>query len=270
MVVLKKLNISATTVLVFSLIPCMSSTAMLLDSMCGILLQDSCSQLQHVEVKASESCAERAPWNVILERRGGRRKRTVYRDYTRIRDKRAPSDISILCGGTLVSSLHVVTAASCLWDNKGRARTCKEPFLSMTPEQCKRNRCPTECVRLGSADINVYLGVTDRTQKPKPRAERVSKVFLHPNWDRLSPLNTITSGHDLAVIELVKPVTFSSTIWPICLPAIVDKPLLTTNNQVDALGFVSNELNECEQSYGDIINKASLHIADQKECRSYK
>ena len=164
------LTISSTTVLVLSLFPCVSSTAMLLDSMCGILLHNSCSQLQQVveKINSSESCAERAPWNVILERRGGRRKRTADRDDTRICDKRAPSDIDILCGGTLVSSLHVVTAASCLWANKGGPRTCKEPFLSMTPEQCKQNRCPTECVRLGSADINVYLGVTDRTQKPKP------------------------------------------------------------------------------------------------------
>ena len=86
----------------------------------------------------------------------------------------------------------------------------------------------------------------------------------------MSPLKNISSGHDLAVLELVKPVTFRSTIWPICLPASVDKPLLTTNNQVDALGFGIDELNEPEQSYGEIINKASLHIADQRECRSDK
>ena len=179
--VLEKLKISVTTILVFSLIPCVSFTVIRLDSMCGILLHDSCSQSQQVEVKGSTSFAERAPWNVILERRGGRRKRTADRDDTRLRNKRAPGDINILCGGTLVSSRHVVTAASCLWANKG---TCKEPFLSMTPEQCKRNRCPAECVRLGSGDLNAYLAVTDRTQKPKPNAERVSNVFLHPNWDR--------------------------------------------------------------------------------------
>jgi hypothetical protein len=179
MVVFKK--ISVTTFLVFSLIHWVSSTAIRLDSMCGILSKDSCSQML---VKGSESCAERAPWNVILERRGGRRKRTADRDDTRIRDKRATGDVGILCGGTLVSRLHVVTAASCLWANKRRSHTCKEPFLSMTPEQCKRNRCPTECVRIGSSDLNVYVAVTDRTQKPKPRAERVSKVFLHPNWNR--------------------------------------------------------------------------------------
>jgi hypothetical protein len=94
MVVFRKSNISATTVLAFSFILCVSSNPMLLDSMCGTILHDSCSQQQQVveNIKGSESCAERAPWNVILERRGGRRKRTADRDDTRIRDKRAPSD----------------------------------------------------------------------------------------------------------------------------------------------------------------------------------
>ena len=60
---------------------------------------------------------------------------------------------------------------------------------------------------------------------------------------RLDPLNNITSGHDLAVLELEVPVTFSSTVsaartasppqvWPVCLPVAADTHLLTQGTKV--------------------------------------
>ena len=140
----------------------------------------------------------------------------------------------------------------------------------MTPEAYSQNRCPAECLRLGPQDINVYIGVTDRTSQPRPRAARVSRIFLHPNWDKQSPLNNITSGHDLAVLELVKPVTFSTTVWPICLPASSDRPLVTEDTQVEAFGFGVREITDKERIYAEIINKATLDISNQKECRLVK
>ena len=36
-----------------------------------------------------------------------------------------------------------------------------------------RSRCPEQCLRLGPDDINVYIGVTDRTDHPKPQVGKV-------------------------------------------------------------------------------------------------
>ena len=83
---------------------------------------------------------------------------------------------------------------------RGRARTCREPFLSMTPEQCRRSRCPDQCLRLGPDDINLYVGVTDRGAGPKPKPVEVTKIHIHPGWDRSDPLNNITAGHRVAEV----------------------------------------------------------------------
>jgi len=265
------------TLLVISHLSGSKCDVITLDSACGVLLQDICPDLQKFVVAGVPSCAEKAPWNVILERRGGRRKRRADTglgsmlgkpDSLRRARRAAGGSVGILCGGTLVSSRHVVTAAHCVWANKGRVRTCREPFLSMSPEECNDNRCPPECLRLGPEDINVYLGVTDRTSRPRPRTATVSKIFLHPQWDRRTPLNNITSGHDIAVLELAKAVTFSTTVWPICLPASTDKPLQREDNLVEAFGFGVREINDNERIYAEVVNKASLQITNQNECRS--
>ena len=96
-----------------------------IDDTCGVILRDRCPTLTKFVVGGTNSCAEKAPWNAVLEIRTGRRK------------KRQGSRITVLCGGTLVSSKHIVTAAHCVWGNRAESRTCSEPHLSMSPEQCR-------------------------------------------------------------------------------------------------------------------------------------
>ena len=55
------------------------------------------------------SCAEKAPWNVLISRKDTRRRR------------QSSGPISVLCGGSLVTQTHVVTAAHCVWANRCKA-----------------------------------------------------------------------------------------------------------------------------------------------------
>lgn len=91
--------------------------------------------------------------------------------------------------------------------------------------------------------------------------------IYHQVQIRRTPLNNITSGHDIAVLELAKAVTFSTTVWPICLPASTDKPLQREDNLVEAFGFGVREINDNERIYAEVVNKASLQITNQNECR---
>ena len=69
------MNLQVSTIVMFSVISGAYFDMITLDSACGVLLQDRCPDLQKFVVAGVPSCAEKAPWNVILERRGGRRKR---------------------------------------------------------------------------------------------------------------------------------------------------------------------------------------------------
>ena len=79
----------------------------------------------------------------------------------------------------------------------------------MTPEDCARSRCPRECLRTSHDQLRVHLGVSDRTEAG---AEAVSvavrRIILHPGWDKVQPLNNITQGHDLVLLELDTTVKF--------------------------------------------------------------
>ena len=55
---------------------------------------------------------------------------------------------------------------------------------------------------------------------------------------RLTVLNNITGGADLAVLQLDRPAVFSDTVWPVCLPAPSDSILLE-----EVIGFHFHERN---------------------------
>ena len=54
---------------------------------------------------------------------------------------------------------------------------------------------------------------------------------------RMTALNNITGGHDLAVLELEEEVTFTADKWPLCLPQPGDWHLIEQGRGVMVSGF---------------------------------
>jgi trypsin len=84
------------------------------------------------------------------------------------------------CGGTLIDSGHVLTAAHCIdWSN-----------------------------------FRVIAGLHQRTNINGPRSQNlgVSRIFIHEQY------NTRTEANDIALIRLAQPVQFNAYVSPICLP----------------------------------------------------
>ena len=125
---------------------------------CGV----STVRTNHKGIVGGEDAApEEFPWQVALVSREG-------------------SDP--FCGGSLLSSMTVLTAAHC--------------------EQ----------------DVSNFLVVVGEYDLSKPTGEyvRASEWITHPNFD------SSTLDNDFAIIQLETPVKFSDSVRPICLPDVGD------------------------------------------------
>ncbi|KAL7295906.1 hypothetical protein TKK_0010947 [Trichogramma kaykai] len=93
------------------------------------------------------------------------------------------------CGGSLISSRHILTAAHCTRDSRQR------PFLARQ-----------FTVRLGDIDL-------ERNDEPSsPETYLVKEIQAHSKFSRVGFYN------DIAILELDRPVRRTPYVIPICLP----------------------------------------------------
>ncbi|XP_043211087.1 tryptase-like [Amphibalanus amphitrite] len=89
-------------------------------------------------------------------------------------------DRVFICGGSVINNRYVLTAAHCVENN------------------------PTE--------VTVRLGNVRRNPTSSEEVFRVSLILVHPQR------NEETSLYDFALLQLDRPISFSSHISPVCLP----------------------------------------------------
>ncbi|XP_023483351.2 putative serine protease 47 [Equus przewalskii] len=138
---------------------------------------------------------------------------------------------SHICGGALIDSHWLLSTAHCFVNPWAcaLAQTCprrwavsvlsamrcgpasSHSFSSMSPHSwasdSSKSRAPE--------DYQVLLGSTQLYQQTQhTRKVSVSRIIVHPDFEKFHPF-----GSDIAMLQLLLPVNFTSSIAPVCLPA---------------------------------------------------
>ena len=109
------------------------------------------------------------------------------------------------CGGTLISSTHVLTAA--------------------------------HCTQTSASSIRVLLGEHSIADSDFNRVD-VAEIINHPNY------NSQTTDNDYAILRLSQPVAFTNEVSPACLPADLSATYAGVHATVTGWGTLSSGGNQ--------------------------
>ncbi|KAJ8676185.1 hypothetical protein QAD02_011971 [Eretmocerus hayati] len=195
-----------------------------------ILPSDCSTELVNTRiVDGSQTEIGEFPWVALLEYESG-------------------SELKLICGGTLISNWHVLTAAHCI----------DEQVL-------KRYEYTLRSVRLGEWDtwsdpdcIKKYEPFSRSPElkcAPKFLSVPIDRIYPHPLFN----INSPPKYHDIALLQLKRPIEPNKYVRPICLP---------TNDKISPWATVIGWGRTKTSARSNKLLKVDLPLADRRKCES--
>ena len=179
-------------------------------------------------VGGEETYVGEFPWHALLVYH-------QYNEYSRV------SRVGYYCGGSLITSKHVITAAHCTSTN-------------IIPSNWNLSS-----VRLGETDLTSESDCEWSFKTPycsyKPIDIDIEKIFAHELYNSQQG-----SPNDIAVIKLKEKVQYNLFVKPICLP--IDKTINTDYGSGIIIGFGKTE----SRNLSDVLLKTEIDIVDHDTC----
>ncbi|XP_011703282.1 PREDICTED: prostasin-like isoform X3 [Wasmannia auropunctata] len=141
------------------------------------------------------------------------------------------------CGGVILNDRYVLTAGHCL---------CAGP-----------NKIPTGQLRVTLGEHNLRA-----PEVPAAKHESVINAVLHPGHKCGKYVD------DIALLELARPISWSESVKPACLPVATGKPGYSAFGGVDAVVAGWGWLGEDRSKYkrADVLQKVDVRVVTNTVC----
>nr|AIZ96979.1 complement component 1r [Oplegnathus fasciatus] len=114
-------------------------------------------------------------------------------------------------------------------------------------------------ISASNESVRIYMGLTD-VKAPSLSPVSAASIHIHPGYNNLHGLDY---NNDIALIKLQDPITFNSSIMPICLPA--EDATYVTGMMGLVSGFGITEIDN-RRILSNQLNYVQLPVVEQGPC----
>lgn len=138
------------------------------------------------------------------------------------------------CGGALINNLWIVTAAHC--------------FATISPEKVRAKLGDHQSLEPDAGETVRYL----------------DKVVSHPGYD----VSIKDRRNDIALVKMKAPITYTTTISPLCLPGVGENLAVGSMLHVTGWGRSLGSLTQQIETTTVVLKQAMIPLVDWKKCFS--